>query len=102
MSWTRSAMSESRRRLAALALALALALLPAGCGGGGEVHGDANADPLGAVPADAVLYAQVTVHPAGDQREAAESAFGKLLGRADPGARLVQLLDRADPKHDEA
>jgi hypothetical protein len=79
-------------RVASLAALSLLAALVVACGGG-PVSGDA--DPAGAVPADAMLYAEVVIRPEGDLREDALDATGKVLNTDDPEGRLREFLDKA-------
>jgi Protein of unknown function (DUF3352) len=76
-------------RFAAVA---AVAVLAAGCGGGGA---SGEGDPATAVPADALLYAEVVVRPEGSQRDDALAAAGKVLLTDDPEAKIRELVDRA-------
>jgi Protein of unknown function (DUF3352) len=71
-------------------LAAALAGLIAGCG---STHATGtNADPAGAIPASAPLYAGIVVRPEGALRTAALSAGRALTHQADPYLRLVEAL----------
>jgi Protein of unknown function (DUF3352) len=82
-----------RRIIAFLAcFAVPVAIL-AGCGGdGGE--SDADVGPATAVPANAALYMDATVKPAGQARTDAEAALRKVLDTNDPGAKIVSLIDQ--------
>lgn len=62
----------------------------AGCGGSHAVA--TAADPAGAVPASAPLYAGATVRPTGAQKTAALAVGRTLTHQADPYLRLTQLL----------
>ena len=73
--------------LAALSLLVALVV---GCGGG-AASGDA--DPASAVPANALLYAEVAIQPEGDLREDALDAVGEVLNTEDPEGKLREYLD---------
>jgi hypothetical protein len=75
------------RRAASLLLLIAFV---AGCGGGAA---SGEADPATAVPRDALFYLEVSVRPEGAVKEDALAAAGKLLRTADPGARIVDLLN---------
>jgi hypothetical protein len=79
-------------RAASLAALSLLAALVVACGGG-AASGDA--DPAGAVPANAMLYAEVTVQPEGDLREDALDAAGKVLNTDDPEAKIREFLSNA-------
>jgi len=77
-----------------------LVLLPvvavlAGCGGGGGTSAPAGPDPATMAPADAPLFAEGVVRPEGDRKEALDSALSKLLATDDPGAFVVEQLDKA-------
>lgn len=75
--------------LAALSLLVALVVA---CGGG-AASGDA--DPASAVPANAMLYAELAIRPEGDLREDALAAAGKVLNTSDPEGKIRELLDKA-------
>ena len=79
-------------RAASLAALSLLAALVVACGGG-AASGDA--DPASAVPANAMLYAEVTIRPEGELREDALDAAGKVLNTQDPEGKIRELLDRA-------
>jgi hypothetical protein len=79
-------------RATALAALSLLAALVVACGGG-AAGGDA--DPATAVPADAMVYADVVVRPSGDVRDGALDALGKVLATDDPSGKVQELLDRA-------
>ena len=79
-------------RAASLAALSLLAALVVACGGGGA---GGEADPASAVPADAMLYAEVNVRPEGDLRDDALDAAGKVLRTDDPEGRIRALLDKA-------
>ena len=74
------------------AVALVAVLLLSGCGGGGS---DGDGDPASAVPADALLYAELVVRPDGSLREDALDAAGKVLRTEDPEARVRELMREA-------
>jgi Protein of unknown function (DUF3352) len=69
----------------------------AGCGGdGGESPSPpAGPDPATLAPANVPLFAEGVVRPEGDRREALESALSKLLATEDPGAFVVEQVDKA-------
>jgi hypothetical protein len=79
-------------RAAAVAALSLLAALVVACGSG-AAGGDA--DPATAVPADAMVYADVVVRPTGDVRDGALDALGKVLATDDPSGKVSELLDRA-------
>ena len=77
-----------------LAPALASALVAtalAGCGGGDDE--DARG-PSTLVPAGALVYGEAQLRPEGDQRTAIEAPLAALLDTEDPGAVVVEELDR--------
>jgi hypothetical protein len=79
-----------RRRIVSAVLLATLAAAIAGCG---SSHGTGtSADPAGAVPASAPLYAGATVRPGGSQKDAALAAGRALTNQPNPYMRLVQLL----------
>ena len=92
----------------ATACAVALACLASALGGCGSSKSSAtNADPAGAVPAAAAVYAGATVLPSGAQKTAAEDVGRSLTHQSDPYLRLTALLQtpgspRLDFKHDIA
>jgi hypothetical protein len=87
--------SSPARRLALLAAA-AIAIPIAGCGSSSDSSGSGGAgDPAKAIPASASFYLEATVRPTGKQRTDLEAALGKILRTSDPGAKLVQLIDKS-------
>ncbi|HEY2140656.1 MAG TPA: DUF3352 domain-containing protein [Solirubrobacteraceae bacterium] len=75
------------------AVVLALLTLAGALAGCGSSHSTGtSADPAGAVPASAVLYASATVRPAGSLKTDALAAGHTLSHEADPYLRLVQAL----------
>jgi hypothetical protein len=84
------------RSLPALALAVGVVALAA-CGGD---DGPANPDPATLAPADAVLYVEAVPRPEGEAREGAEAGLAKLLDSDDPGAFIVEQLDRGLAEED--
>jgi len=84
-------------RAASLAALSLLAALVVACGGG-AASGDA--DPAGAVPANAMLYAEVAIRPEGDLREDALDAAGKVLNTEDPEGKIREFLDKAMASED--
>jgi uncharacterized protein DUF3352 len=85
-------------RAASLAALSLLAALVVACGGGAS---DGDADPASAVPADAMVYAEVIVRPEGDLREDALAAAGKVLRTKDPQGKLREYLDKAMAEQEE-
>jgi hypothetical protein len=82
--------ATARPRIAGAVLLATLAAATAGCG---SSHGSGtSADPAGAVPASAALYAGATVRPGGSQKDAALAAGRALTHQSNPYLRLVQLL----------
>ena len=74
--------------LAVLSLAL---VAMAGCGGNDEAASGAAE----LVPAGASIYAEFTLEPEGDQKEAIDSILSKFPGGGDAGEKLRDLLDNA-------
>jgi len=84
----------SRRGIqAALTCAVALAL--AACGGSGSPTSSSSADPASIVPASVLGYIQADINPSGSLAQGIAAASQRLLGIADPGAKIVALLDKA-------
>ncbi len=79
-----------RRGIATAILTASVAAALAGCGSSSGTG--TGADPAGAVPATAPLYAGATVRPSGSQKAAALSAGQALTHQSDPYLRLLQLL----------
>jgi Protein of unknown function (DUF3352) len=81
-----------RRRLfqTGVAVACAAGLALGGCGDDGD-----SGDLASLVPPDVPLYAEAVLRPEGEQREAVESLSEQVAGIDDPGARLIEELDRA-------
>jgi uncharacterized protein DUF3352 len=89
-SHTRHRAPAPRPHIAGAVLLVAIAAAMAGCG---SSHGSGtSADPAGAVPASAPLYAGATVRPGGSEKAAALAAGRSLTHQSDPYLRLVQLL----------
>jgi hypothetical protein len=87
-----TALPRAPRRLLALALApLAAAAALAGCGAS---SGAGDTDPAGLVPASAPVYLEAVVTPDDQEAGDARTALGKILDTSDPGAKLVELIDR--------
>jgi hypothetical protein len=63
-------------------------VVAAGCGSKEET----SADPAAVVPARAPVYVEATIPPPGATRADALAAAGKVLGTADPQARLQELI----------
>lgn len=72
-------------------LALAAALPAAGCGG--DDGGTTAGDPASLVPADAPVYVQATLKPQGEAKAAIEE-IAATVGFADPGQRIIDLIDQ--------
>ncbi len=68
-----------------------------GCGGDGDGAPSAPAgpDPATLAPVSAPLFAEAVIRPEGDRKEALDSALSKLLATDDPGAFVVEQLDKA-------
>ena len=81
-----------RRALASAVTVLAAAVAAAGCG---SSSGAGETDPASLVPAGAPIYVEALVRPGDAQAGDAQAALRKVLGTNDPGARLVELIDRA-------
>ncbi len=79
------------RAIALPLLCIVSALAAAGCGESAGAGGDA--DPASLVPASAPVYAEAAVQPAGELRDDALAAAGKLLRTDDPAGRLRQLVN---------
>jgi hypothetical protein len=75
-------------------LLLPVVAVLAGCGGDGGPSAPAGPDPATLVPADAPLFAEGVVRPEDDRKEALDSALSKLLATNDPGAFVVEQLDK--------
>jgi hypothetical protein len=86
-------------RAASLAALSLLAALLVACGDGAA---SGEADPASAVPANAMLYTEVSIRPEGDTREDALAAAGKVLRTDDPSGKIHDLLDKALADEDEA
>jgi Protein of unknown function (DUF3352) len=85
-----------RRRISALLAACLVvpATILAGCGGGGGDGGSVDVGPAAAAPANASIYVDATVKPTGSAAQNARQALGKVLDTQDPGAKIVDLLDK--------
>jgi hypothetical protein len=82
-----------RLRFAAIlacAAALAASIL-AGCGGGGSSGGT---DPAQAVPADAPVYLEASIHPGGQIAENVDSLAKSVLGVESVGALIAEELEK--------
>ena len=79
-------------RAASLAAISLLATLFVACGSGSA---DGGADPASAVPANAMLYAEIAVRPEGKLKDDALDAAGKVLATDDPEGKLRGFLDKA-------
>ncbi len=78
------------RTLAAVASLAVGAIALTGCGSSHKIA--TSADPAGAIPASAALYAGATVRPTGAQRTEAIAAGSALTHQADPYLRLLAAL----------
>jgi hypothetical protein len=95
----RKPITSSRRGVqAALTCAVALAL--AACGGSGSPTSSSSADPASIVPASALGYIQADINPSGSRAQGIDAASLRLLGIADPGAKIVALLNKAMTRGD--
>jgi uncharacterized protein DUF3352 len=75
-----------------VACVAAPAAVIAGCGGSSG-GGDVDVGPAAAVPASAALYVDGTVKPTGQTQADAQAALGKVLKTADPGGKIVSLIE---------
>jgi hypothetical protein len=85
------------RRMSALAVLAAVAIPVAGCGDSSSSSGssaNAGADPAAFLPASAPVYVEAQVQPTGDLKANATTVAGKILRTADPGGKLVGLIDK--------
>jgi hypothetical protein len=79
-------------RVLVLTLVFALvAAVAAGCGTSSSGSGGAD-DPAAVVPANAVVYAEATIHPSGKVRDDAEAALRKILKTNNPDAKIASAL----------
>jgi hypothetical protein len=90
---------------------LAVAIVLAACGGSSSSNTNAAAtnatavatsttDPASAIPASALLYAQVVVRPTGSLAAGIDAGAKKLVGIASPGAMIDAAIDSAlKPRH---
>ena len=77
----------------AVPLIVAAAVVLGACGGDDE--GEPTAPATASVtPADAAVFGDAVVRPEGNQQEAVDEALSKLLDTDDPGAFIVEQLDR--------
>jgi hypothetical protein len=86
------------RRLGLAVLAALVVAVAAGCGAKQET----SADPAAVVPARAPVYVEATIPPPGATRDDALAAARKVLGTADAGARLQELIRGKGGKGDVA
>lgn len=86
-----------RSRLFVSLLAVA-GLLLAACGGSSGSSGS-GADPAKLAPASAPIYVEAALRPGGQLGDDAKAALKKLLRTDDPGAKLVDLVNRAGRRH---
>ncbi len=85
------------RAVSALAVLAAVAIPIAGCGDSSSNSGSAGnpgADPAAFLPASAPVYVEAQVQPTGDLKANATTIAGKILRTADPGGKIVGLLDK--------
>jgi hypothetical protein len=85
------------RFVPALAVLAAVAIPIAGCGdssSNSSSAGNAGADPAAFLPASAPVYVEAQVQPTGDLKTNATTVAGKILRTADPGGKIVGLLDK--------
>jgi Protein of unknown function (DUF3352) len=81
-----------RRAALSAAALLAAAVIAACCGSG---PGAGGTDPAALVPASAPVYVEAVVRPDGAQAADADGALRRILRTTDPGAELVEMIDRA-------
>jgi hypothetical protein len=79
-----------RRLLLTIAALSVIAVPVAGCGGDDEAASGASE----LVPAGAVLYAEATLKPEGDQKEAIDSILAKFPGGGESGDKLKDLIEK--------
>src|SRR5215207_5049486 len=91
-----TALRAPRRAVVSAATLLAAAVGAAGCG---STSGAGDTDPASLVPAAAPIYVEALARPGDAQGGDAQAALRKVLGTSDPGARLVELIDRAGREH---
>jgi hypothetical protein len=85
------------RAVSALAVLAAVAIPIAGCGDSSSSSGsagNAGADPAAFLPASAPVYVEAQVQPTGDLKANATAVASKILRTADPGGKLVGLIDK--------
>jgi hypothetical protein len=78
------------RILLTLIALIATLALAAGCG-----NDDSSSSPSSLVPARALVYAEATLQPEGDQKAAVESLIEKFPGEGDAGERIQRLMEDA-------
>jgi hypothetical protein len=84
------------RLVSALAVFAVVAIPIAGCGDSSSSSGssgNAGADPAAFLPASAPVYVEAQVQPTGDLKANATTVAGKILRTADPGGKIVGLID---------
>lgn len=90
------------RRFALLAASCVAAAVPiAGCGSSSSSNSSAGApgtDPAALLPASAPVYVEAQVRPTGELAANAKTVAGKILRTADPGGKIVGLIDDAAKK----
>ena len=85
------------RFVPALAVLAAVAIPIAGCGdssSSSDSAGNAGADPAAFLPAAAPVYVEAQVQPTGDLKANATTVASKILRTADPGGKIVGLIDK--------
>jgi hypothetical protein len=90
------------RRFALLAASCAAAAVPiAGCGSSSSSNsssGSPGTDPAALLPASAPVYVEAQLRPTGELAANAKTVAGKILRTADPGGKIVGLIDDAAQK----
>ena len=79
-----------RKLLLTLVALSTIALAAAGCGS--EEEAASGASEL--VPAGAIIYAEATLDPSGDQKEAIDSILAKFPGGGEAGDKLKDLIEQ--------
>jgi Protein of unknown function (DUF3352) len=79
-----------RKLLLTLATLSTFALAAAGCGSEDEAASGASE----LVPAGAIVYAEATLDPSGDQQQAIDSILSKFPGGGEAGDKLKELIEK--------